>query len=1453
MKIKKKLKKDSEYIEYYKEYNNYKIINNLLFNEQKFNLNFSTFFLIKLSGYNKILMELNVRLNSAVPDIKKYLKFNELLQMIVESIEIIYNEHELLFKKNKEFFFKSKKANSTSYTYYIEIKKRIEHCFKKKEYKQVTDYILNEIFENDKEKVYNLINSGLCCKKESKTFSFSLLTSHKKSEDLSEIISKSEKKNSFWQKGRTALSSDNLIHLSEEEENDASKTFFKKKSKTIITKSLIQGNNSAENNKEKIINQDEDSSSTFEFCFEEDTPPSSGGNINNNDIIELEKKNNNCDNSKNIKSNNNSDSNKILCPSPTIQRMPNKQKTLKTSKNLNNEYFDNNNFVQKERSASFYSCSSSRSNNNYSSNDENISTYVNFFDMPDEFYLKNPKKELMMNVFSIYFLDNFFCNKKFNQMKNYYIQNFKGIQESTKIIDFPSKIKNFSNGLEPFLFLKPFSTFFLSKYFPITHKYFYDYMKEKKIMPEPIILYQKILPKFNLENQFTKKCELIKIDNSYYGHMIGSKNLNFFIFEEQKYDFYEKKDIICNKRSIESRDLEDLFTFSFVNSKPKSKHEQKIVKNLEQNILNQRKNTREKKYVIILFNEIEEILERRFLLTWQALEIYLKNGKSYFFNFLTKDKCKFILDILKKNVITKDKIHERDYFKNQKYITSEWVEERLSTYEYLLLLNKYSSRTFNDVNQYPVFPWLIKESPENEEGKDIYRDLKYPMASQTEENKSAAITRFKDDEDNKVKFPAHFGTHYSTSAYVYFYLMREEPFTTLLVKLQGYKQENPDRMFYSIKEVLYVLNSGHDNREMIPDLYYKIEPFINLNCVNFGKKNNNIRVDDFITNENTKITDNNYKMSNFVKFIIDNKKLIEDKKILNKMNDWIDIIFGVGQLPDKNRIKCLNIFYKETYEQKTDLHMKLKKLLNKSKNGIKIEEIINKISNKIDLIISFGQTPYQLFNDKHPKYGKKQLINDEDDFEYKLTDMAWKKDMKSSIEIEPIFFIINSNLGKIFLIDKQRKLEIIDSALYIGSGNEKYQFNSYGQFQLSHIKFYDKININEDNQFLYYIIKQYYCISSFDEKNNFNLNQAVLHRESENKLKTSPSKGNDIKQGPIISNISNNIIDSENNNSIYYIYNNDNDYISYYNLYINKLKIENIKKESKKAKKLSKEEEYFRFITCRYLDNSFKIHNIPRNNAKFKKDYIPMSFICEDFVTSCCTITHNKFLIGLKNGKLIQWSIDNEISDDGSSKKQNLKSKIKIMFNKQIQAHKKAINIIEIEHRLGVIITGGEDNYIFIRKIYDFELITPIKIKSKYIITMAKVSPMNFLYIICFNKNKNKSVILGYTINGLYFAKSSYGYYDTLDFTKSGNIVTWIHKKEIQILNGYNLKDISPKENDFDKIQKKLIGASWIKFNYISIKNDQESNTKIITYTFFEKNKVKAILTIDVSKSKYFD
>ena len=1421
---KKKIKKDLNYDGYIKEFNNYKIINSFLLNEKKFNFNFSTFLLIKIIGFTEIIVNLDCEIKKILSQNKSNLKVNDLLQLLVKTKEVIYEEHELLYSTNKDFFFLSKKTNNTNYSNYTQIKNRIVNFLKKdkKIDKLQFENVVKEIFKLSKENVFNSIYSGLCYNKENKlSLSFSL-SGHKKSDDLSEIKSKTEKKVSLNNKSRCALSSDSLIQI---EENDLGIS-SRRKSKTIQIKQTDSPNSIKSQIKKENISNNDDEDSELELYFDEGTP-SSESFTNTNTLIESEKNDNNA---------NNANNKLLLSPIPQISRSLIRMKTLSSSKMLDLKYLNNNEtIIKKERSMSFYT-TSSKGSQNLANNNDKIIPFINFFDEPDECYLKNAKKELMMNVFSYFFFDYFFYNNKFEQMKYFYFQNFEGIQTSTKMISFPSKIKNYNNGLDPPLFLKPFSTFYTTKVFPITHKYFYDYMIKNKIYPEPIILYQKIIPEFNLKNQFDKKCELIKVDQNYYGHIIGSKDFNFIVFEEQNYEFHENKSSILNKSNIKSGDLDDLFTLSLVSQKPLSKNQEKILNNLEKNIFYQDSKKREKKYVIILFSEIEQILERRFLLMWQALEIYLKNGKSYFFNFITIDVCKSILDIFRKNSITKDKIHEKNYFRNQKYITTEWVEERLSTYEYLLFLNKYSSRTYNDPNQYPIFPWLIQNCSDTKETKEeIERILKYPMAGQTEENRKNAIGRYEDDEDNKSKFPAHFGTHYSTSAYIYFYLMRNEPYTTLLVKLQGYKHENPDRTFFSIKEVLNVLAAGHDNREMIPELFYKIGPFINLNCDNFGKKSNNLRVDDFIAYENQ---NNNEINGNYVKYIINNRKLLNGKVISNKINEWIDIIFGIGQLPEKNRKKSLNIFYKETYEQKTNLHKKFQKLLSKK---CSYENIIKKITNKIDLILSFGQTPYQLFNDKHPKYGKK-ISNEEGDFEYTLSGLFDEKEIKSQIGIDSLFFMINSNLGQIFIIDKERNIEIYDSPLHNNSsGNEKYHFNKVEKLDLYHIKFLEKINTKEDDNFSYYIYKQKYCISSFDEDKDY-----ILNKETEKKAKYFSTKQLDIKSFSKCSN--NNINNIENKQQTNYTNFNNNDYISYYNKYVNKLKTEEIKK-SKKAK----EEECFKFITCRYIDNSFKIYNYKKSKSSSRNDYIPMSFVCEDFVTSCCTISRNKFLVGLRNGKLVQWSIENNIGDDYLSKKQTLNEKINIKFNKQIQAHRGAINVIEIDYKLGIIITAGDDNYIFIRKLYDFELMIPIKFKSKYIITMAKISPMNFLYVMCFNKIKQKSVIFGYTVNGLKFCKSKYEFYDTLDFTKSGNIVTWIHKKELQILASDNLKCINPEDKDFEEFQKLLKGASWVKFNYFVKKYDQGINTKIITYTVCDNNQTKLIRTLNVSKYEYFN
>jgi hypothetical protein len=48
-----------------------------------------------------------------------------------------------------------------------------------------------------------------------------------------------------------------------------------------------------------------------------------------------------------------------------------------------------------------------------------------------------------------------------------------------------------------------------------------------------------------------------------------------------------------------------------------------------------------------------------------------------------------------------------------------------------MALNKYGGRTFNDLSQYPVFPWIIQDYNSSEldlQDAKIYRDLKKTVA-----------------------------------------------------------------------------------------------------------------------------------------------------------------------------------------------------------------------------------------------------------------------------------------------------------------------------------------------------------------------------------------------------------------------------------------------------------------------------------------------------------------------------------------------------------------------------------------------------------------------------------------------------------------------------------------------------------------------------------------------------
>ena len=172
--------------------------------------------------------------------------------------------------------------------------------------------------------------------------------------------------------------------------------------------------------------------------------------------------------------------------------------------------------------------------------------------------------------------------------------------------------------------------------------------------------------------------------------------------------------------------------------------------------------------------------------------------------------------------------------------------------------------------------------------------------------------------------------------------------------------------------------------------------------------------------------------------------------------------------------------------------------------------------------------------------------------------------------------------------------------------------------------------------------------------------------------------------------------------------------------------------------------EKIKFITCRHLDNSFKIHFATLKKKK-KPEILTSSFICEDFVMCCKTISDKSFIIGLKNGKLIKAILNESDMYIDKNNKKHIK-KYGVIFENYITGHLGSINVIEIDKKNGIVITGGDDNKIFIRKLYDFELLTSIELKEKYIITMIKISPTNLLYVMCFNRILGKFVIFGYVL-----------------------------------------------------------------------------------------------------------
>ena len=707
------------------------------------------------------------------------------------------------------------------------------------------------------------------------------------------------------------------------------------------------------------------------------------------------------------------------------------------------------------------------------------------------------------------------------------------------------------------------------------------------------------------------------------------------------------------------------------------------------------------------------------------------------------------------------------------------------------------------------------------------RDFRYPVSTQIAEKRKIKLEKYR-DEDDKYKF--HHGTHYSTSSYVDYYLMRNEPYNTLIIELQNYAKEDPNRLLLKLKDTISIMNSGYDNRELIPELFSKLDCFINVNCGFFGYKKNGELVDDIILLQ----VNNPIKVYNSItlnsKFILAHKKLLNSDAIAFNINKWIDNVFGVMQIPPPKKIEIsYNVFPKSTYELYNDLEKKLEKLSEKYASNT--AKIIKKFANRINMIISFGQCPYQIFSEEHKNreligsnsensegiinYGLKDNYQGTDFIDTYMLGQLKNDNTAQEIKYLGLYFETNPLLEKVFILGDKSKLTIVDTNFYNLSSQTDYNWTFFNEFDLPHICLFDTIPIlkNDNYDKNFYIHNLKYAFSSFPPNNN----QTSFYLYSNENINTIHTVNTNIKNFHNVINIK-----------------------------------KNLETKIKKCK----------LITCRHIDNSFKLHFITLNFKKNKLEEIETyTHICEDFVMCCKALSHNSFIIGLRNGRLIR-AIIHEFIDNNNDNKNNKKTgpKYDIIFDKYITGHLGSINVLEIDERLGIVITGGDDSKIFIRKLFDFELLTCIKLKPKFSIIMAKVSQNNLLYVICFNRNIGKSIIFGYTLSGLKFAKSNYSFYTNIEFTPSGNIISLENRAKLKLLYGYNLQKIEfdKKDKDFNLMDVILQNfndledsVGWIQFN--DFKKYYGIDRSIISFTKAQSKSPNIFQTLKVTNISYFE
>jgi WD40 repeat protein len=377
------------------------------------------------------------------------------------------------------------------------------------------------------------------------------------------------------------------------------------------------------------------------------------------------------------------------------------------------------------------------------------------------------------------------------------------------------------------------------------------------------------------------------------------------------------------------------------------------------------------------WSEVISISKRRFLHRDVAIEIFFDDGRSYLLTAISNTARNDIHSrlisraphVVKPELLANSEISWRlDSLRNPEEapqtlgsrfasafssvsshpITKKWVKGEVSNFHYLMFVNTLAGRTFNDLTQYPVFPWVISNYKDTEldlTDRRNFRDLTKPIGIQNSQQELSIRERFSSfAEMGDTDHAFHYGTHYSSAMTVASYLMRLQPFSAAFSLIQGGTWDHADRMFYSIHGAWESASEKNmaDVRELTPEFFFLPDFLTNVNEYDFGLRASGERIDNVALPP--------WAKGDPAIFIEKQREALESRYVSENLHHWIDLIFGYKQRGEA-AIEAANVYHWTTYQGAIDL------------DSITDEK---DRAQKISIINNFGQTPVQIFQRPHP-------------------------------------------------------------------------------------------------------------------------------------------------------------------------------------------------------------------------------------------------------------------------------------------------------------------------------------------------------------------------------------------------------------------------------------------------------------------------------------------------------